>query len=79
MTKTLRKKIITKNAKNASRKTEKIEGLMEMNMRMVRESEEQQQKFVENLFKQQQEVEKLEREKDWEFLLKLGQMFKNDN
>ena len=40
-----------------------------MNMRMVRESEEQQQKFLENL----------EREKDWEFLLKLGQMFKNDN
>ena len=79
MTKTLRKKIITKNAKNASRKTKNIEGLMEMNMRMVRESEEQQQKFVENLFKQQQEVEKLEREKDWEFLLKLGQMFKNDN
>ena len=69
MTKILRKKIITKNAKNASRKTENIEGLMEMNMRMVRESEEQQQKFLENL----------EREKDWEFLLKLGQMFKNDN
>ena len=69
MTKILRKKIITKNAKNASRKTENIEGLMEMNMRMVRESEEQQQKFLENLG----------REKDWEFLLKLGQMFKNDN
>ena len=79
MTKTLRKKIITKNVKNASRKTENIEGLMEMNVRMVRESEEQQQKFLENLFKQKQEVEKLEREKDWEFLLKLGQMFKNDN
>ena len=52
---------------------------MEINMRLIRESEEQQQKFLENLFKQQQEADKLEREKDREFLLKLGQMFKNDN
>ena len=62
-----------------SKKTESIEGLMEMNMRMILESEERQQKFLENLFKQQQEADKLEREKDREFLLKLGQMFKNDN
>ena len=50
-----------------------------MNIRMVRESEERQKKFLENLFKQQQEADKLEREKEREFLLKLGQMFKNDN
>ena len=52
---------------------------MEMNMRMLRESEERQHQFLENVFKQQQKVDKLEQEKDREFLLKLGQMFKNDN
>ena len=62
-----------------SKKTENIEGPMEMNIRMVRESKERQQKFLESLFKQQQEAVKLERQKDWVFLLKLGQMFKNDN
>ena len=79
MTKTVRKKIIKKNTENAPKKTESIEGLIEMNMRMVRESEERQQKFLENLFKQQQEADKLERETEREFLLKLGQIFKNDN
>ena len=52
---------------------------MEMNMRKVRESEERQQKFLENLFKQQLEGDKVERQKDREFLLKFGQMFNNDN
>ena len=47
-----------------SKKIENIEGLTVMNMRVVHESDEPQQKFLENLFK---------------FLLKLGQMFKNDN
>ena len=50
-----------------------------MNICMVRESEERQQKFLENLFKQQKEADKLERETDQEFLLKLGQTFKNGN
>ena len=52
---------------------------MEMNMCMLRESEERQNQFLENFFKQQQKADKLEQEKDREFLLKLGQMFKNDN
>ena len=45
---------------------------MEMNMR--RESEEQ-QKFLESLYKQQKEADRHEPEKDREFLLKLGQIF----
>ena len=79
MTKTVRKKIIKKKHGKRSKKSESIERLMEMNMRMIRESEERQQKFLENLFKQQQEADKLERETDQEFLLKLGQTFKNGN
>ena len=47
-----------------SKKIENIEGLTVMNMRVVLESDERQQKFLENLFK---------------FLLKLGQIIKNDN
>ena len=77
------RKLLGRNNKKkrgkCSKKTESIEGIMEMNIRMVRESEERQQKFLENLFKQQKEADKLERETDQEFLLKLGQTFKNGN
>ena len=43
-------------------------------MNMRRESEEQ-QKFLESLYKQQKEADRHEPEKDREFLLKLGQTF----
>ena len=68
-----------KKTRKTLQKSENIDGLMEMNMCMLRESEERQHQFLENFFKQQQKADKLEQEKDREFLLKLGQMFKNDN
>ena len=50
-----------------------------MNILMISTSEERQQKFLEHLFKQHQEAHRHEREKDREFLLKIGQMFLDNN
>ena len=50
-----------------------------MNILMIRTSQERQQKFLKRLFKQDQEAHRHEREKDREFLLKIGQMFLNNN
>ena len=50
-----------------------------MNILMIRTSQERQQKFLKRLFKQDQEAHRHEREKDREFLLKIGQIFLNNN